>query len=76
MKKVFLLLVLTLLSMVAKANPVIPSRWDRYLGMTAAMTQVPVPTATIKHIFVSPQKHLARWNVQYRASAGARRLWQ
>ena len=39
MKKVFLLLVLTLLSMVAKANPVIPSRWDRYLGMTAAMTQ-------------------------------------
>ena len=22
------------------------SRWDRYLGMTAAMTQVPVPTAT------------------------------
>ena len=46
MKKVFLLLVLTLLSMVAKANPVIPSRWDRYLGMTAAMTQVSVPTAT------------------------------
>ena len=24
---------------------VVPSRWDRYLGMTAAMTQVPVPTA-------------------------------
>ena len=24
-----------------------PSRWDRYLGMTAAMTQVPVPTASI-----------------------------
>ena len=22
------------------------SRWDRYLGMTAAMTQVPVPSAT------------------------------
>ena len=22
------------------------SRWDRYLGMTAAMTQLPVPTAT------------------------------
>ena len=22
---------------------VISSRWDRYLGMTAAMTQVPVP---------------------------------
>jgi hypothetical protein len=22
------------------------SRWDRYLGMTAAMTQVPVTTAT------------------------------
>ena len=21
------------------------SRWDRYLGMTAAMTQLPVPTA-------------------------------
>ena len=28
------------------------SRWDRYLGMTAAMTQVPVPTA--KH---SEQRH-------------------
>ena len=24
------------------------SRWDRYLGMTAAMTQLPVPTATQK----------------------------
>ena len=24
-----------------------PSRWDRYLGMTAPMTQVPVPTATV-----------------------------
>ena len=24
----------------------ITSRWDRYLGMTAAMTQVPVPTAS------------------------------
>ena len=24
----------------------ISSRWDRYLGMTAAMTQVPVSTAT------------------------------
>ena len=24
----------------------ISSRWDRYLGMTAAMTQVPVPTAS------------------------------
>ena len=23
------------------------SRWDRYLGMTAVMTQVPVPTAII-----------------------------
>ena len=23
------------------------SRWDRYLGMTAPMTQVPVPTATL-----------------------------
>ena len=22
------------------------SRWDRYLGMTAAITQLPVPTAT------------------------------
>ncbi len=22
------------------------SRWDRYLGLTAPMTQVPVPTAT------------------------------
>ena len=26
--------------------PELISRWDRYLGMTAAMTQVPVPTAT------------------------------
>ena len=26
------------------------SRWDRYLGMTAAMTQVPVPTAIKKEI--------------------------
>ena len=25
--------------------PELISRWDRYLGMTAAMTQVPVPTA-------------------------------
>ena len=24
----------------------ITSRWDRYLGMTAAMTQVPVPVTT------------------------------
>ena len=23
------------------------SRWDRYLGMTAVMTQVPVPTANV-----------------------------
>ena len=23
------------------------SRWDRYLGMTAVMTQVPVPTASV-----------------------------
>ena len=27
--------------------PELISRWDRYLGMTAAMTQVPVPTATL-----------------------------
>ena len=27
-------------------------RWDRYLGMTAAMTQVPVPTA------IRPQRYL------------------
>ena len=27
--------------------PELISRWDRYLGMTAAMTQVPVPTATM-----------------------------
>jgi hypothetical protein len=26
------------------------SRWDRYLGMTAAMTQLPVPTATGQYI--------------------------
>ena len=35
------------------------SRWDRYLGMTAVMTQVPVPTAIIvepfnKHFPMSP----------------------
>ena len=27
-------------------TPTLGSRWDRYLGMTAVMTQVPVPTAT------------------------------
>jgi len=33
--------------MISGTVPVIKtSRWDRYLGMTAAMTQVPVPTAT------------------------------
>ena len=26
--------------------PTSNSRWDRYLGMTAAMTQVPVPTVS------------------------------
>ena len=30
------------------------SRWDRYLGMTAAMTQVPVPMTT-----------LDRWKLRY-----------
>ena len=25
------------------------SRWDRYLGMMTAMTQVPVPSMTIAH---------------------------
>ena len=30
------------------------SRWDRYLGMTAVMTQVPVPTAIMaKAIYIS-----------------------
>ena len=30
-----------------------PSRWDRYLGMTAAMTQVPVPmTTTLRDIIL------------------------
>ena len=29
------------------ASPQTTSRWDRYLGITAPMTQVPVPTATI-----------------------------
>lgn len=31
------------------------SRWDRYLGMTAAMTQVPVPTAIAAKIIKSTQ---------------------
>ena len=31
-------------------KPVPYSLWDRYLGMTAAMTQVPVPTATPKEV--------------------------
>ena len=29
------------------------SRWDRYLGMTAAMTQVPVPVTTSKVMVVA-----------------------
>ena len=29
------------------------SRWDRYLGMTAAMTQVPVPTARVDSLRIS-----------------------
>ena len=33
------------------------SRWDRYLGMTAPMTQVPVPTAIHDvSIIIAPQK--------------------
>ena len=28
------------------------SLWDRYLGMTAAMTQVPVPTAKVGLIVI------------------------
>ena len=34
------------------------SRWDRYLGMTAPMTQVPVPTATEDYT-----KTLQRYNL-------------
>ena len=34
------------------------SRWDRYLGMTAAMTQVPVPTARMHSILRSSQHPL------------------
>ena len=30
------------------------SRWDRYLGMTAPMTQVPVPTAIIYYSAKEP----------------------
>ena len=33
------------------AKSFLTSRWDRYLGMTAAMTQVPVPTARMKNIY-------------------------
>ena len=42
--------------------PDLHSRWDRYLGMTAAMTQVPVPTAIpggAEDIFRSPTKVIA-----------------
>ncbi len=35
------------------------SHWDRYLGMTAAMTQVPVPTARI-NVFVVVGMHLLK----------------
>ena len=31
------------------------SRWDRYLGITAPMTQVPVPTAIIPTAIMSPR---------------------
>ena len=31
----------------AVGDSILSSRWDRYLGMTAPMTQVPVPTAII-----------------------------
>ena len=34
------------------------SRWDRYLGMTAAMTQESVPTATIKLAFSFDYRNL------------------
>ena len=34
------------------------SLWDRYLGMTAAMTQVPVPTATLGYINKQINKEL------------------
>ena len=53
-KKIFLFFVLSLINnnllygdnteKIIRKNDC--SRWDRYLGMTAAMTQVPVPTAT------------------------------
>ena len=46
-KKIFLFFVLSLINNNLLYGDNIPcSRWDRYLGMTAAMTQVPVPTAT------------------------------
>ena len=35
-----------------------PSRWDRYLGMTAAMTQVPVPTASNWNLGLI---HMPKW---------------
>ena len=34
------------------------SRWDRYLGMTAAMTQVPVPVTKVILSHLSKSKHL------------------
>ena len=36
------------------------SRWDRYLGMTAAMTQVPVPMATANPLNICSDFHLGR----------------
>ena len=47
-------------TVVKSDNPIydrlLASRWDRYLGMTAPMTQVPVPTAIFENYNKAKQK--------------------
>jgi len=44
MRKILFIIILMAVSLTMSGQQI--SRWDRYLGMTAAMTQVPVPTAS------------------------------
>ncbi len=60
---------------VAQGNTVTTSasRWDRYLGMTAAMTQVPVPTATRgveKALDTNPHLNNIYYGIRYGLSWG------
>ena len=48
------------------------SRWDRYLGMTAVMTQVPVPTAILAGIMRSDKK----FDSNPRREDGSRELFE